>query len=81
MVAKKWYAMIISVAVVVVAVTTVSAIGNMKGDCLTEQLQDGTGDNCPESTVSITYLEGNMKGDCLLDQLKDGTGDNCTALD
>lgn len=44
MIAKVWVVLALGAVVVASCVVTVSAVGNMNGDC--DQLRDGTGDNC-----------------------------------
>jgi hypothetical protein len=50
MIAKAWMALAFGAALMVGGITSVAALGNMYGDCDTERLQDGTGDNCTCST-------------------------------
>lgn len=46
MIAKVWIALALGATLVVGGIATVSALGNMNGDC--DQLRDGTGDNCQD---------------------------------
>ncbi len=48
MIANAYIALALGAAMLVGGVATVSALGNMNGDCdqIQDQLKDGTGDNC-----------------------------------
>lgn len=50
MMAKAWMVLALGAAFVVGGFATVSALGNMNGDC--DQLRDGTGDNCQDEDTS-----------------------------
>ena len=51
MIAKIWIALALGAAVMVAGLATVSAAGNMLGDCDQDRLQDGSCDECPDDTV------------------------------
>jgi hypothetical protein len=76
MIANAYIALALGAAMLIGGGATVSALGNMNGDCdqIQDQLKDGTGDNCDcpcadEVTVDDATLEG------------DGTCDSCLDYD
>ena len=65
MIAKTWIALALCAGLIVGGVSTVSALGNMNGDCLQDkiQLKDGSCDNCTCDSSADNLLDDTVE-DC-----------------
>jgi hypothetical protein len=81
MIANAYIALALGAAMMIGGVATVSALGNMNGDCdqIQDQLKDGTGDNCDcPCADDVTTDDATLADETVAD---DATCDSCLDYD